>query len=109
MVLGLRAAVASLVGWLTIVLAGRRPESLGDDSVAVLRYQWRVVTYLYGLSDSYPGFRVVAGYVDPGDAPALLYSAARLSDAGSASPSDPSWSSLSSSCSPSSTWSLSSR
>jgi Domain of unknown function (DUF4389) len=43
--------------------------------VAVLRYRWRVLSYLYGLTDSYPGFRVVAGYVDPGDRPSVLYSA----------------------------------
>jgi hypothetical protein len=74
-VLGFGAGVVSLVGWLTIVFTGRLPESLGDYLVAVLRYQWRVATYLYGLTDSYPGFRVVAGYVDPGEGPAVLYSA----------------------------------
>jgi hypothetical protein len=69
------AAVVSLAGWFAIVFTGRLPERLGDYLVAVLRYQWRVVAFLYGLTTSYPGFPVVAGYVDPGDYPAVLYSA----------------------------------
>ena len=78
-VLGFGAMVVSFVGWFAIVFTGRLPESLGDYLVAVLRYRWRVLTYLYGLTDSYPGFRVVAGYVDPGDSPAVLYSARPVS------------------------------
>ncbi len=74
-VLTLGAAVVSFVAWLSIVFTGRMPESLGDYLVAVLRYQWRVLTYLYGLTECYPGFRVVAGYLDPGDYPAVFYSA----------------------------------
>jgi hypothetical protein len=74
-VLSYGAAVVSLVGWFAIVFTGRLPQSLGDYLMAVLRYQWRVYCYLYGLTDTYPGFRVVAGYVDPGDYPAVLYSA----------------------------------
>jgi hypothetical protein len=75
MVLGYGAAVVSLVGWFAILFTGRLPERLGDYLVAVLRYQWRVMAFLYGLTTSYPGFPVVAGYVDPGDYPAVLYSA----------------------------------
>ena len=74
-VLGYGAAVVSLAGWLAIVFTGRLPERLGDYLVAVLRYQWRVDAFLFGLTTSYPGFPVVAGYVDPGDYPAVLYSA----------------------------------
>ena len=68
-------AVVSLAGWFAIVFTGRLPERLGDYLVAVLRYQWRVVAFLYGLTAGYPGFPVVAGYIDPGDYPAVLYSA----------------------------------
>lgn len=64
-----------VLGWFAIVFGGRLPESLGDYLVAVLRYQWSVYAYLIGLTDRYPGFRVVAGYVDPGDSPTVLYSA----------------------------------
>jgi hypothetical protein len=74
-VLAYGASVVSLVGWFAILFTGRLPQSLGDYLTAVLRYQWRVYCYLYGLTDSYPGFQVVAGYVDPGDYPAVLYSA----------------------------------
>jgi hypothetical protein len=74
-VLGYGAAVVSLAGWFAIVFTGRLPERLGDYLVAVLRYQWRVVAFLFGLTTSYPGFPVTAGYVDPGDYPAVLYSA----------------------------------
>jgi hypothetical protein len=34
-----------------------------------------VNVYLYGLTDVYPGWRIAAGYVDPGDYPAAVYSA----------------------------------
>jgi Domain of unknown function (DUF4389) len=74
-VLGSGAVVVSFVSWFAIIFTGRLPARFGDYLVAVLRYQWRVVAYLYGLADGYPGFRVIAGYVDPGDYPAVLYSA----------------------------------
>ena len=74
-VLGYGAAVVSLAGWFAILFTGRLPERLGDYLVAVLRYQWRVMAFLFGLTTSYPGFPVVAGYVDPGSYPAVLYSA----------------------------------
>jgi hypothetical protein len=69
------AAVVSVVGWFAIVFSGRLPESLGNYLMAVLRYQWRVYAFLYGFTARYPGFAVVAGYVDPGEYPAVLYSA----------------------------------
>jgi hypothetical protein len=75
MVLGFGAGVVSLAGWFAILFTGRLPESFGDYLVAVLRYQWRVEAFLFGLTTGYPGFRVAAGYVDPGDYPAVLYSA----------------------------------
>jgi hypothetical protein len=75
MVLGFGAAVVSFLGWFTILFTGRLPESFGNYLVAVLRYRWRVTAFLYGFTDRHPGLAVVAGYVDPGDHPALLYSA----------------------------------
>jgi hypothetical protein len=69
------AAVVALAGWFAIVFTGRLPVRWGDYLVAVLRYRWRVLAYLFGLTTGYPGFPVVAGYVDPGDYPAVLYSA----------------------------------
>ena len=73
--LGPGAAVVLLASWFAIVFTGRLPERLGDYLVAVLRYQWRVTAFLYGLTIRYPGFAVVAGYVDPGNYPAVFYSA----------------------------------
>jgi len=74
-VLGYGAAVVSLASWFAIVFTGRLPERWGDYLVAVLRYQWRVMAFLFGLTTSYPGFPAAAGHVDPGDYPAALYSA----------------------------------
>ncbi len=61
------AAAGSVVAWVAILVSGRMPARLGDYLVGVLRYRWRIVTYLYGLTDHHPGLRVPAGYVDPGD------------------------------------------
>jgi len=77
-VLEFGADVVMVAGWFAIVFTGRLPQSFGDYLVAVLRYQWRVVTYLFGLTDRYPGFTVVAGYMDPGNFPAYFYSAQPL-------------------------------
>ena len=63
------------VAWLAIVFTGRMPDRLGNYLMAVLRYQWRVCSFLFGLTDRYPGFRLVAGYVDPADHPSVFYSA----------------------------------
>jgi hypothetical protein len=72
-------ALAVVAGaWFAIVLTGRMPGSLGDYLMAVLRYGWRVRAFLFGLTDRYPRFRLVAGYVDPGDYPALFFSAQPL-------------------------------
>jgi hypothetical protein len=62
-----------------IVCTGRMPGRLGDYLMGVLRYGWRVGAFLFGLTDRYPGFGVVAGYVDPAEQPALFYSAQPLS------------------------------
>jgi hypothetical protein len=73
--LGLGAMAVSFIGWFVILFTGQLPRSFGDYLVAVLRYHWRAAAYLYAFTDEYPGFRTVAGYVDPGDYPAILYSA----------------------------------
>ena len=69
------AGAVTVLGWFAIVFGGRLPENLGNYLVAVLRYEWRVYAYLIGLTERYPGFRLAAGYVDPGDSPTVLYSA----------------------------------
>jgi hypothetical protein len=67
------AYVLAVLGWFVILFTGRLPGRFGDYLVGALRYRWRAYSYLFGLTDQYPGFRVVAGYVDPGDYPAVLY------------------------------------
>lgn len=75
LVLRFGAEVVRFLGWFAIVFSGQLPKRFGDYLVAVLRYEWRVSVYLYGLTDVYPGWRIAAGYVDPGDYPAAVYSA----------------------------------
>jgi hypothetical protein len=67
-----------VVAWFAIVCTGRMPGRLGDYLMGVLRYGWRVGAFLFGLTNRYPGFRVVAGYVDPADQPAVFFSAQPL-------------------------------
>jgi hypothetical protein len=40
----------------------------------VLRYQWRIVAYLYAWTEEYPSFTPSTGYPDPGNFPAVLAS-----------------------------------
>jgi hypothetical protein len=75
LVLRAGADVVRILGWFAILFTGQLPKRFGDYLVAVLRYEWRVNVYLYGLTDRSPGWRVTAGYVDPGDYPAAVYSA----------------------------------
>ncbi len=105
-VLFYRAAVVSVTGWFAIVLTGRLPLRPGDYLVAVLRYQRRVLAFLLGLAASTPGLRVVAGYVDPGDSPAVPGSARQAGGCWSPPRSGPSsgsrsgWSGTSPTCLP---------
>ena len=77
-VLSLGAAAVVFLGWFAILFTGRLPRSWSDYLVAVLRFQWRVTAYLYAWTDRYPGFNPPAGFIDPGDYPAVLYCARPL-------------------------------
>ena len=70
--------VVALLGWVCILATGRLPERWGEYLVGVLRYYWRVWSFALGFTSVYPGLRVPAGYVDPGDFPCILYSAQPL-------------------------------
>ena len=61
-VLQFGAFVVTFLGWFAILFNEQLPQRFGDYLVAVLRYEWRVGSYLLGLTDRYPGWRVVAGY-----------------------------------------------
>src|SRR5579872_5066597 len=73
--LGFGALFVAIVSWFAILFTGRMPESWSDYIVGVSRYQWRVTCYLYAWTNVYPSFTPVAGHIDPGDYPAVLYCA----------------------------------
>jgi hypothetical protein len=73
--LGLGSFFLAIVGWFAILFTGRMPETWSDYIVGVMRYQWRVTCYLYAWTNLYPSFTPVAGHIDPGDYPAVLYCA----------------------------------
>ena len=64
--------LASIVGWFAALITGKLPEGIGNYTVGVLRYQWRVLAYLYALTDQYPPFGLVMTYPDPVDNQALF-------------------------------------
>ena len=72
-ILGFGADPVAVASWFAIVFRGRLPENWGNYQMGVLRYRWRTMTYLYGLTDRHPGFNVVPGYADPGQHPAMVY------------------------------------
>ena len=74
-VLSLGAGVLAFLGWFVILFTGRLPDSWSDYTVGVLRYQWRVLAYLYAWTVDYPNFSPVPGHIDPGDYPAVLWCA----------------------------------
>jgi hypothetical protein len=73
-VLTFGSGMVMFFGWFAIVFGGRLPQRWSQYLVGVLRYQLRIWSFLLGLTEDYPGFRVAAGHVDPGDFPAVLYS-----------------------------------
>jgi hypothetical protein len=73
-VLTIALQVLAIIGWFAILITGRLPEGWGDFMVGVLRYQWRILAYLYAWTEEYPSFTPPTGYPDPGDFPAVLAS-----------------------------------
>jgi uncharacterized protein DUF4389 len=74
-VLLLGAEILAFLGWFSILFTGRLPDSWSDYTVGVLRYQWRIASYLYAWTLEYPTFSPVPGHIDPGDNPATLWCA----------------------------------
>lgn len=74
-VLLLGAEVLTFLGWFAILFTSRMPDSWTDYIAGVLRYQWRVGSYLYAWTVQYPSFTPVSGHIDPGDYPAVLWCA----------------------------------
>lgn len=75
LVLMLGADVLAFLGWFVILFTGRLPDSWSDFITGVLRYQWRILAYLYAWTVEYPTFNPVPGHIDPGDYPAVLWCA----------------------------------
>jgi Domain of unknown function (DUF4389) len=69
-VLLLVSEVLAFVGWFAILFTGTLPSGIGTFIAGVHRYQWRVVTYVLFLRESYPTFTLPSGYADPGGDPA---------------------------------------
>jgi hypothetical protein len=65
-VLGFLAELVAIVGWFAILFTGELPPGIGTFIAGVHRYQWRVVTYVLFLRESYPSFTLPSGYADPG-------------------------------------------
>ena len=76
--LALGQFVAVTVAWFALMFTGKMPENLGNYIIGVMRYGLRVAAYLFGWANKYPGFRVYAGYVDPGNYESILYCARPL-------------------------------
>lgn len=74
-VLLLGSEILAFLGWFSILFTGRLPDSWSDYMVGVLRYQWRIASYLYAWTLEYPTFSPVPGHIDPGDNPAMLWCA----------------------------------
>jgi Domain of unknown function (DUF4389) len=74
-VLSVALQVLAIVSWFAILITGRLPEEWGDFMVGVLRYQWRILAYLYAWTEEYPSFSPPTGYTDPGNFPAVLVGA----------------------------------
>jgi len=71
-VLLILAELAAILGWFAILFTGTLPPGIGAFIAGVHRYQWRVVTYVLFLRESYPAFTLPSGYADLGGDPAWL-------------------------------------
>lgn len=54
--LGMISFFVSLVGFLAVLFTARYPRSLFDLLVGIFRWQMRVNSYMYSLTDKYPPF-----------------------------------------------------
>lgn len=57
-VLGIAACFAVIIGQITVLFLGRYPKALFDFTVGTMRWRTRVGAYFFGLTDSYPPFRL---------------------------------------------------
>jgi hypothetical protein len=71
-VLGSVLGVLGLIAWFAILFTRQIPKGLFDFMAMILRYQWRVVSYIAWMREPYPPFEFSASDADPGGDPARL-------------------------------------
>ncbi|HEX3794497.1 MAG TPA: DUF4389 domain-containing protein [Acidimicrobiales bacterium] len=64
--------VVYVISWFAILFTGKMPEGLFNFQAMTNRYQWRVVSYLLYMRESYPPFEFASVPADPGDDPARV-------------------------------------
>jgi len=62
----------TVLSFFTILFTGQIPEAIFDFLVMILRYQWRVSSYVGFLREPYAPFEFTLATVDPGTDPARL-------------------------------------
>jgi hypothetical protein len=70
--LNIAQGVVYFISWFAILFTGKMPEGFYNFLAMVHRYQWRVVSYLFWMRESYPPFEFNSVAQDPGDDPAVL-------------------------------------
>ncbi len=65
-------AILQLVAFFTILFTAKIPKGIFDLMAMVLRYSWRVSSYLLFMRAKYPPFEFVPSDLDPGTDPALM-------------------------------------
>ena len=71
-VLRLVLSVATVIGWFAAMFTTRIPPGLQDFQVMVVRYEFRVLTYMLWMRGAYPPFDFTTGVQDPGGDPISL-------------------------------------
>jgi hypothetical protein len=64
--------VVFVISWFAILFTGKMPDGLFGFNVMVLRFQWRVGSFLLFMREQYPEFAFPMEAADPGTDPAHL-------------------------------------
>jgi hypothetical protein len=70
--LGMLRGVLTLIAFFTVLFTKQIPRPLFDVIVMTLRYQWRVMSYVLFMRESYPPFDFTPTTEDDGSDPAIL-------------------------------------
>lgn len=71
-ILQLVLEVLVIVSWFAILFTASIPRGIFDFMATILRYQWRVYSYMAFMREPYPPFDFSSSNVDPGTDPARL-------------------------------------